>query len=78
MIERFIDKVLALSLLFTIVLTPGSRALAALPAQPDTLTAARIIYINHAAAGANNGVSWLNAFTSLQSALAVAASGDQI
>jgi len=78
MIERFIDKVLALSLLFTIVLTPGSLTRAAPSARPDTLTAARIIYVNHAATGANNGVSWLDAFTSLQPALDVAVSGDQI
>ncbi len=35
-------------------------------------------YVNAAAAGANNGSSWANAFTKLQDALAVAASGDQV
>ena len=37
-----------------------------------------IIYVNQKAAGANNGTLWTNAFIQLQSALAVAASGDQI
>jgi len=35
-------------------------------------------YVDAAAAGVNNGTSWANAFTTLQDALAVAASGDQI
>jgi hypothetical protein len=35
-------------------------------------------YVDAAAAGANNGSSWANAFMKLQDALAVAASGDQI
>lgn len=37
-----------------------------------------IRYVNASATGANNGTSWANAFTSLQSALDVAVSGDQI
>ena len=37
-----------------------------------------IIYVNDNAAGANNGSSWVNAFTKLQDALFVAVSGDQI
>ncbi|MCQ3935926.1 MAG: hypothetical protein DPW18_02645, partial [Chloroflexi bacterium] len=49
---------------------------AAAPAQPAH--AAGIIYVNDDAAGANNGTSWTNAYTDLQSALAAAASGDQI
>jgi len=36
------------------------------------------IYVNHLASGANNGTSWTNAFTDLQSALANACSGAQI
>jgi hypothetical protein len=37
-----------------------------------------IWYVKWNASGANNGTSWANAFTSLQSALAVAASPDNI
>ncbi len=40
--------------------------------------AQRIIYVNDDATGANNGSSWADAYTSLQSALAAATSGDQI
>lgn len=36
------------------------------------------IYVNQAATGVNNGSSWSNAFTLLQSALDAAVSGDQI
>jgi hypothetical protein len=35
-------------------------------------------YVNDDAAGADNGTSWKNAFTDLQSALAVAAAGDSV
>jgi predicted outer membrane repeat protein len=38
----------------------------------------RILYVKHNATGANNGSSWINAYTSLQSALAYAASGDEV
>jgi len=39
---------------------------------------AQIIYVKHDATGTNTGNSWENAFTSLQSALGIAVSGDQI
>lgn len=41
-------------------------------------TLAAVIYVNHAAVGANNGTSWANAFTNLSSALSSAANGDEI
>jgi hypothetical protein len=43
-----------------------------------TNTTAAIIYVNSAAGGANTGTSWINAFTSLQTALAASKAGDQI
>lgn len=39
---------------------------------------ARIIYVNQSAGGSNTGLSWLNAFTSVQTAIEFAASGDSI
>ncbi len=39
---------------------------------------ADVVFVNHAATGANNGQSWADAFTSLQPALAAATQGDQL
>lgn len=38
----------------------------------------RILYVRQNASGSNNGSSWANAYTSLQSAIDAAAAGDQI
>src|SRR5262245_55061436 len=46
-------------------------------ARPE-LCHALVRYVKPDAAGANNGVSWTNAHVDLQSALAAAASGDEI
>ncbi|MBN1814411.1 MAG: right-handed parallel beta-helix repeat-containing protein [Anaerolineae bacterium] len=43
-----------------------------------SLVAVGTIYVDADATGANNGTSWVDAFTDLQSALDVATSGDQI
>src|SRR5580700_5537757 len=58
--------------------TPARRRLALEALEDRTLPSSTIWYVNDAAAGSNNGLSWANAFTSLQSALADAQSGDQI
>ena len=57
---------IVLALLFGVLVTTPARA------------SVNIIYVKSNASGANNGTSWTNAFTSLQSALAAAASGNEI
>ena len=44
----------------------------------STTAIGKIIYVDAHAPGANNGVSWLDAFNYLQDALAIAQSGDEI
>src|SRR5512143_271452 len=55
-------------------------ALAALPALGTArpAAAATIIYVNAAAAGANNGTSWANAYKNLKTAIASASAGKEI
>lgn len=71
-------RVFKLSWLFPGILTTlilsGSSYLSATDNEPTRA----LRYVNHAATGSNNGSSWANAYTSLQSALNAAVSGDQI
>ena len=44
----------------------------------SSLSAQNVLYVKSTATGANNGSSWVNAFTSLDNALAAAVNGSQI
>ena len=44
----------------------------------NSMVYAGIIYVKHDASGTNDGSSWENAFTDMQSAFTDAVSGDQI
>jgi hypothetical protein len=63
--------VVVLTLAYTFVLT-GAGHLRAAPG------AAQPLYVRWEAAGGNNGTSWADAYTDLQTALAVAVAGDEI
>jgi predicted outer membrane repeat protein len=56
----------------------GSFALAAALLCVSISAEGAIVYVSAGAAGANDGTSWADAFTSLQSALSAAVSGDEI
>ncbi|MBL7774959.1 MAG: hypothetical protein JNK89_03105, partial [Saprospiraceae bacterium] len=43
-----------------------------------SLNAQQTIFVKHDAAGANNGTSWANAYTTLYAALNAANPGDQL
>lgn len=66
------SKTLNLSLAFLLVLAIASFRIGHIAA------ASQIWYVNHAATGANNGSSWEDAFSDLQTALATAQAGDEI
>ena len=62
------------TLVLTLLIAAGSGFLAA----PAADASGKIIYVRAVATGANNGTSWVNAYTVLQSGLAASQNGDQI
>jgi hypothetical protein len=58
--------------------THGARLIPIVLLVLTSMASAKTIYVNRNATGSNNGVSWLNAYTSLQSAISAATSGDQV
>jgi predicted outer membrane repeat protein len=64
----------------TLLVEPAPEAVA-LPKTPESKPrniTGKIIYVDTAAAGSNNGSSWADAYKSLQDALTIAAKGDEI
>ncbi|MFA5252973.1 MAG: hypothetical protein WC454_10375, partial [Phycisphaerae bacterium] len=57
---------------------PGAVALPKVPESSSRNITGKIIYVDTAATGSNNGSSWADAYKSLQDALAIAAKGDEI
>ena len=64
-----------LGLFLLLLLLGGTVALAAAGA---ALASPTVLHVKASATGANNGTSWTDAYTSLQSALGAASSGQQI
>lgn len=62
---------------YTVSITNGDGTVIAGPAAL-LVGSRRVVYVKNTATGANNGSSWLNAYTTLTSALASAVDGDEI
>ncbi len=88
LLNRLMHRMVILSMAILLLFTHGARnnmaeVARAAPQMGIGLTAlltpaGNIIYVNKTAIGYNNGSSWENAFSNLQSALNVAASSDEI